>query len=135
MIAKYRVHEVARDLGVPSKEILDLLAKDFDGERKSMTALNEQELSLVLDHYTNQNQVESFDAYFADGERRRKEKAADRWEQDILNQKTEPAQSSHYSAAETGGQEDRHPLQEEIDRNLKQDSKALAGREVSISRM
>ncbi|HIX65395.1 MAG TPA: translation initiation factor IF-2 [Candidatus Anaerotruncus excrementipullorum] len=76
MIAKYRVHEVARDLGVSSKEILDLLAQRVDGERKSMTALNEQELSLVLNHYTAQNQVENFDAYFADGERRRKERAA-----------------------------------------------------------
>ena len=75
MIAKYRVHEVARDLGVPSKDILDLLAQNFDGERKSMTALNEQELSLVLDHYTKQNQVENFDAYFAEGERRRKERS------------------------------------------------------------
>ena len=31
MIAKYRVHEVARDLGVSSKEILDLLAQRVDG--------------------------------------------------------------------------------------------------------
>ncbi len=68
MIEKYRVHEVAKDLGVQSKEVLDLLAANFEGERKSMTALDEKELSLVLHHYTSQNQVENFDAYFAAGE-------------------------------------------------------------------
>ena len=62
MIEKYRVHEVAKDLGVASKEVVDLLAANFQGERKSMTALNEQELSVIFNHYTNQNQVESFDA-------------------------------------------------------------------------
>ena len=68
MIEKYRVHEVAKDLGVQSKEVLDLLAANFEGERKSMTALDEKELSLVLHHYTSQNQVENFDEYFAAGE-------------------------------------------------------------------
>lgn len=74
MIEKYRVHEVAKDLGVASKEVVDLLAANFQGERKSMTALNEQELSVIFNHYTNQNQVESFDEYFAAG-RARKEAA------------------------------------------------------------
>ena len=68
MIEKYRLHEVAKDLGVASKEVVDLLAERIPGERKSMTALNEQELSVILNHYTNQNQVESFDEYFAAGE-------------------------------------------------------------------
>ncbi len=68
MIEKYRVHEVAKDLGVQSKEVLDLLAANFEGERKSMTALDEKELSLVFHHYTSQNQVENFDEYFAAGE-------------------------------------------------------------------
>ena len=44
MIEKYRLHEVAKDLGVASKEVVDLLAERIPGERKSMTALNEQEL-------------------------------------------------------------------------------------------
>ena len=50
MIEKYRLHEVAKDLGVASKEVVDLLAERIPGERKSMTALNEQELSVVLNH-------------------------------------------------------------------------------------
>jgi translation initiation factor IF-2 len=68
MIEKYRVHEVAKDLNLPTKEVVDLLAANFEGERKSMTALNEEELSVVFNHYTNETQVENFDEYFAAGE-------------------------------------------------------------------
>lgn len=67
MLEKYRVHEVAKDLGVQTKEVVDLLTTTFGGEHKSMTALNEQQLSVVFNHYTNLNQVENFDAYFAEG--------------------------------------------------------------------
>ena len=73
MIEKYRVHEVAKDLGLQSKEVVDLLGKYFDTEKKSMTALNEQELSVILNHYTNENKVENFDEYFAEGARRKQE--------------------------------------------------------------
>lgn len=30
MMIKYRVHEVAKDLDIPSKQVVDLLAKYFD---------------------------------------------------------------------------------------------------------
>ncbi len=75
MIEKYRVHEVAKDLGQPSKEILDLLAANFSSEHKSMTALNEQELSVIFNHYTNLNQVENFEEYFASRQEKKPEPA------------------------------------------------------------
>lgn len=65
MIIKYRVHEVAKDLGVPSKEIIDLLAKYYEEPHKHMTALTEEELNLIFEHYTRERSVESFDEYFA----------------------------------------------------------------------
>lgn len=67
MIDKYRVHEVAKDLNVPTKEVVDVLADNFEGERKSMTALNEEEVSVVLNQYTKETQVENFDEYYAAG--------------------------------------------------------------------
>ena len=71
MMEKYRVHEVAKDLGVPSKDIIDLLGKYFDAPKKHMTALEKDELSVVFEHYTAQNSVENFDEYFAEGEKKR----------------------------------------------------------------
>jgi len=66
MMDKYRVHEVAKDLNVPSKELLDLLGKYFpDDQRKHMTALTEQELNVVFDYYTSRRQMEDLGEYFA----------------------------------------------------------------------
>ena len=65
MMMKYRVHEVAKDLNVPSKEIVDLLQKHFGEVKKHMTALNEEELDVIFEHYTQARQVENFNQYFA----------------------------------------------------------------------
>ena len=52
MNEKYRVHEVAKDLNIPSKDIMDLLNKNAEGERKHMTALTPEELDLIFETYT-----------------------------------------------------------------------------------
>lgn len=65
MMIKYRVHEVAKDLNVPSKEVVDLLKKYFGDTKKHMTALTEEELDIVFDYYTQKNNMESFDEYYA----------------------------------------------------------------------
>ncbi|GAA6397601.1 translation initiation factor IF-2 [Solibaculum mannosilyticum] len=69
MMIKYRVHEVAKDLDIPSKQVVDLLAKYFDTPKKHMTALTEEELNVVFETVTQDHQVDSFDAYFADTEK------------------------------------------------------------------
>jgi len=66
MLDKYRVHEVAKDLEVPSKDVLELLETyKADPNRKHMTALSEEELNFVFETYTQQHQVENFDEFFA----------------------------------------------------------------------
>lgn len=62
---KYRVHEIAKDLGVMSKEVLAVL-KEYTGEtRTHMAALSNDEINIVLEYYTQKNSVENFDEYFA----------------------------------------------------------------------
>lgn len=69
MTIKYRVHEVSKDLNVPSKEVIDLLANYSDTPKKHMTVLTDQELNIVFDYFTQHNQVESFDPFFADNKK------------------------------------------------------------------
>ena len=76
MMMKYRVSEVAKDFEVPGKEIIAVLAEYTDTPKKSMTALEEEELDWVFETMTQKHQVESFDAYFAAGEKKREEAAA-----------------------------------------------------------
>ena len=72
MMIKYRVHEVAKDFDIPSKNIVAILKDHFGVEKKSQTALEENELNVIFDAVTLERQVESFDAYFAAGEEARK---------------------------------------------------------------
>ncbi|MDR1241066.1 MAG: translation initiation factor IF-2 [Oscillospiraceae bacterium] len=65
MFLKYRVNEVAKDLGVSSKEVIEVLRGVLGVERKSMTALNEDELDVIFEYYTQKFSVKSFDSYFA----------------------------------------------------------------------
>ena len=52
MINKYRVHEVAKDFDVSSKAVLEILSKHFEGQKKSMTALEPNELDIIFEVYT-----------------------------------------------------------------------------------
>ncbi len=65
MMIKYRVHEVAKDLEAPSKDVIALLKEYTGDEKKHMTALTEDELNIIFEYYTQKNQVKSFDEYFA----------------------------------------------------------------------
>lgn len=66
MMVKYRVREVAKDLNIPNKEVIDTLAKFFPEPKKYMTALEENELDIVLETFTQQRNMESLDSYFAE---------------------------------------------------------------------
>ena len=65
MMIKYRVREVAKDLNIPNKEVIDTLAKYFPEPKKYMTALEEAELDVVLESFTQQRNMEDLDKYFA----------------------------------------------------------------------
>lgn len=65
MNLKYKVHEVAKDLKVSSGEIIELLKEKLEVEKKPQTTLAEDELNIVFEHFTQANQVKSFDAFFA----------------------------------------------------------------------
>ena len=65
MLKKYRIHELSKDLNVPSKELVGLLKSYFDNSYSHMTSLNEKELDAIFEHYTRKNEVDNFDDYFA----------------------------------------------------------------------
>ena len=65
MLMKYRVHEVAKDFDVNSKEVVEAVKKYFGETKKHMTALTEEELNVVFDTFTQKNNLPNFDEYFA----------------------------------------------------------------------
>ena len=63
---KYKLREVASDLGVTGKEVIEVLSKYVGGvPKKQTTVLTDEELNIVFDYFTQKNSVESFERYYA----------------------------------------------------------------------
>lgn len=65
MLIKYKVSEVAKDLNIPARQIIDLLAGFGDAPKKVGSNLEEEELNHIFEHYTRQNEEPSLDEYLA----------------------------------------------------------------------
>ena len=63
---KYRVHEVAKDFGVPTKQITEILTKYAETPKNHMQVLGDRELSLIFESLTQHNQVSGIQAIYAD---------------------------------------------------------------------
>lgn len=62
---KYKLNELAKKLKLSSAQVIKCIEKYTGETKKTVSALNVEEVSIVLEHFTQGNQVESFDAYFA----------------------------------------------------------------------
>ena len=73
MMIKYRVSDVAKDFNVQSKEIIAVLTQHNLSGKKSATALEEHELDIIFEYFTQKHATENLDAYFATANERKKE--------------------------------------------------------------
>ncbi len=62
---KYKVKEVADDFNVKSKKITEILSEKCGVNKKSMTALEAEELNVIFDVMTTETALEDFSEYFA----------------------------------------------------------------------
>lgn len=86
MIIKYKLSDVAKDLNVQNKEVVDLLNEKFGEVKKHTTPLTEEELDFLFEHYTKQAEVPNFEEYLASGSPKAQPKPA------AEAKKPEPAQ-------------------------------------------
>ena len=64
---KYRVHEVAKDFGIATKDITEILTKYAETPKNHMQVLEDRELSLIFEYLTQHNQIASIATVFAEG--------------------------------------------------------------------
>ena len=102
-IEKYRVHEVAKDFGLPTKTITEILTKYAQAPKNHMQVLTDHELSLIFDYLTQHNQVSSIQVIFADTFKE-KEKEAAKQAAPEKAAPAAPAQNSGKPAAKPAGQ-------------------------------
>ncbi|MBE6935873.1 MAG: translation initiation factor IF-2 [Ruminococcaceae bacterium] len=61
-IIKYRIHELAKDFGVPSKVINDILAEYGTIPKNHMQILTDEELNFIFERLTRENQTTDINA-------------------------------------------------------------------------
>ena len=64
-IVKYRLKEVATDFGMKPKDIAEIMAKFFEPAKSNTQVLTEEELNVIFDYLTQNNQISSLEAVFA----------------------------------------------------------------------
>ena len=66
MTKKVKLADLAKDLNVASQEIIDFLSQvqETETKKKVGTVLTEEELNIVLEQYTQKNEVKDFNDYF-----------------------------------------------------------------------
>ena len=84
MMIKYKIKDVATDLGVSAKDVIAVLEKHCNVTKKTMASLEESELNVVFDYFTQKNSVNNFDSYFAV-----RDKAIQKAEQQVKERKEE----------------------------------------------
>ena len=65
MVIKYKAGEVAKDLALQNKELIEVVGSKFGEGKKHTTPLTEGELNFVFEHYTKETEVKNFDDYLA----------------------------------------------------------------------
>ncbi len=102
-LVKYRVHEVAKDFGMTSKIVTDIMTEFLTTPKNHMQVLEADELNVIFDVITQRNQVESFEKLMSETyvpetkveekpEAKKTEKASDKAE--APKEQKEPKKSS-----------------------------------------
>ena len=64
-LVKYRLKELAADFEVAPKVIVEIISKYFEKPKSNTQVLTEDELNLVFEYMTVNNQIQSLEQVFA----------------------------------------------------------------------
>ena len=102
---KYKLSDLARDLGVQNKELIDLYAAKTGETKKHTTPLTQEELDYAFEHFTAKTAVASFDEFFASANEKPEEKPAKKPE----GKKHEPRRDGRRDAKPAAKTEPKKP--------------------------
>ncbi len=71
---KFKIKDAAKDLDIEANRIIEIVKQYTGAEKKPSASITESELNIVLESVSQDNQVTSFDAYFAMAENKKPEK-------------------------------------------------------------
>ena len=65
-LVKYRIHEVAKDFGWQTKDVSNIVAEFYEKPKNHMQVLEDDQLNLIFDYITYNNQIDSIETVFAE---------------------------------------------------------------------
>lgn len=65
MNTKHKINELAKDLKISNQELIEFIAQNFNETRKPTATVSAEEMNVVLEAYSQKNEVDSFDPYYA----------------------------------------------------------------------
>ena len=111
-IEKYRVHEVAKDFGLPTKTITEILTKYVAAPKNHMQVLTDHELSVIFDYLTQHNQVSGIQVIFADTyQEKAKEAPAAPAQKPAAPQQPAPQQTAKQAPQQQAAPQQKNPQQ------------------------
>lgn len=132
---KPKLNEVAKDLNITNQELIDFISKELDTVKKPTASLSDEEMTYVLEYYTQNNQVNSFDSYYA---KRNEPKpkpepkpsapaaenpAEKKTETEKAENKKQPVKEKQPASKKTEGKKENRPQQQKNNGNKQQDNK------------
>ena len=63
--SKYRVHEVAKDFKMNSKDIANILTKYSSTPKNHMQVLETDQLAIIFEYLTQHNHIDSIESIFS----------------------------------------------------------------------
>ena len=132
---KPKLNEVAKDLNITNQELIDFISKELDTVKKPTASLSDEEMTYVLEYYTQNNQVNSFDSYYAKrNEPKPKpepepsapaaEKPAEKKaETEKAENKKQPAKEKQPAAKKADGKKENRPQQQKNSGGKQQENK------------
>ena len=95
---KCKIKDAAKDLNLSANEIVEMVKTLTGAEKKPAGSITEGEMNLILEQLSQKNQVKSFDAFFAAGEKKTAEKAALKAEEKPVKEEKKPAEAAEKPA-------------------------------------
>ena len=115
---KYRVHEVAKDFGVATKDIAEILTKYAEAPKNHMQVLEDRELSLIFEYLTQHNQIDSIATIFAEGAKTEEKKPEQKKQQQAPQPQKQAGGSQQAKPAQPqgGSGQTQQPVQKPVSR-------------------
>ena len=116
-LVKYRIKEVATDLGMQAKDIAAIVEQYYEKPKSTAQVLEEEQLNLIFDLLTQQNQIESVEVVFAaafaarEAEEKKKAEEAAKKAAEAQKKAEEAKEAGKPAAPDAAKPEDKKPAQ------------------------